>query len=122
MRLTRLNWAVRLLRPTSAGSPFPWYYHEMRYTTTDWVRDYGAGFLFIFASLSLFLAALQVKATIGMSFIRQMLSSLFAEIVCYYLVGMYGVGVFLIVVVWSAQCCYACKSRRPIKKEPANMV
>ncbi|KAI5462215.1 hypothetical protein BGZ63DRAFT_208051 [Mariannaea sp. PMI_226] len=65
-RLTRLNWAVRLCRPASATNKtiFPWYYHEMRWQTADYLRDYGAVAVFIFAVLSLILSSLQVMIAV----------------------------------------------------------
>lgn len=64
-RLTRLNWAVRLCRPSTMTkkTKFPWYYQEMRWQTGDYLRDYGAVAVFIFAMISLILSSLQVMLT-----------------------------------------------------------
>jgi hypothetical protein len=122
MRLTRLNWAVRLLQPTSTDSRFSWYYHELRYTTTDSLRDYGAIFFVIFTILSLFLAGSQVKAQLGMSPIREALTSGFADGVCFFLLYSCVVALGVVIVVWALQACYASRHRRANGRLPATMV
>lgn len=64
MRLTRLNWAVRLLQPRSvrAGGWFAnrlWYL-ELGTQSSAYVRDWLPPLLFAFAVLSLVLSAMQV--------------------------------------------------------------
>jgi hypothetical protein len=60
LRLTRLNWAVRLLRPRATKHRFPWYYQQRFWQTSQFLEQFGAPFLFIFAALSLVLSSMQV--------------------------------------------------------------
>ena len=58
IRLTRLNSAVRLFQPR--GSRCWWYYHQRHEQTSSYLLNLFAPLLFVFASLSLALAAMQV--------------------------------------------------------------
>jgi hypothetical protein len=60
LRLTRLNWAVRLLRPRATKHRFPWYYQQRFWQTSQFLEQFGAPFLFIFAAFSLVLSSMQV--------------------------------------------------------------
>ncbi|KAI9773190.1 MAG: hypothetical protein M1840_008311 [Geoglossum simile] len=60
IRLTRLNYAVRILRPVSTGHRFPWYYQELYWQTGSYIERFTAPLLFIFASMSVTLSAMQV--------------------------------------------------------------
>jgi hypothetical protein len=60
LRLTRLNWAVRILRPRATKHRFPWYYQRRLWQTSQFLEQFGAPFLFIFAALSLVLSSMQV--------------------------------------------------------------
>jgi hypothetical protein len=60
LRLTRLNWAVRLLRPRATKRRFPWYYQQRFWQTSQFLEQFGAPFLFIFAAFSLILSSMQV--------------------------------------------------------------
>ncbi|EGR50357.1 uncharacterized protein TRIREDRAFT_41607, partial [Trichoderma reesei QM6a] len=64
MRLTRLNWAVRLLQPRSVATG-GWvanrlYYLELYTQSADYSRSWLPPLLFAFAVLSLMLSAMQV--------------------------------------------------------------
>lgn len=59
-RLTRLNFAVRILRPSSTGKTFPWYYHQPYWQTGQFFQDLAGPLLFVFAAFSLILSAMQV--------------------------------------------------------------
>ena len=61
IRLTRLNSAVRLFQPR--GSRCWWYYHQRHEQTSSYLLNLFAPLLFVFASLSLALAAMQVVLT-----------------------------------------------------------
>jgi hypothetical protein len=60
IRLTRLNLAVRLLRPKALGKMFPWSYDKMHWHAGQFVGRFAAPLLFFFASLTLVLSSLQV--------------------------------------------------------------
>ena len=60
LRLTRLNWAVRIYRPSSTGCRFPWNYQERYWQTGEYLERFVAPLLFIFAILSVILSAMQV--------------------------------------------------------------
>ena len=60
IRLTRLNWAVRLCRPKTSGRAFPWNYQERYWQTGQYLGRFGAPLLFVFATTSLILSAIQV--------------------------------------------------------------
>jgi hypothetical protein len=60
IRLTRLNYAVRIFRPESTGHRFPWHYQEFYWQTGSYVERSVTPLLFIFASLSVVLSAMQV--------------------------------------------------------------
>ena len=63
--MTRLNWAVRLFQPPACkrkgkGWLDRLYYHQMHWHTNQFVEEYFAPFVFIFATLSVVLSAMQV--------------------------------------------------------------
>lgn len=63
IRLTRLNWALRLFQPSvlrEKGYLGRFYYHQLYWSTTDFVNVYIAPFFFTFATLSVILSAMQV--------------------------------------------------------------
>ena len=59
-RLTRLNYAVRLLRPSTMGGTIFAYYHGRYWQTGDYLRRFGTPLLFFFAAFSVVLSAMQV--------------------------------------------------------------
>ncbi|KAI1077267.1 hypothetical protein F5B20DRAFT_552943 [Whalleya microplaca] len=61
-RLSRLNWAVRILQPTprSNGMLRRLYYEEEFQQSSQFIRDAGPMLLFVFAALSLVLSSMQV--------------------------------------------------------------
>lgn len=58
LRLSRLNWAVRLFRPKS--SPTFWFYELPYWSTMPYVRDATVPLVFLFASLSLVLSSMSL--------------------------------------------------------------
>jgi len=62
LRLSRLDWTVRLFRPSSAATL--WFYELPFWSTGMYVERAIAPFLFSFASLSLVLSAMQVLVSI----------------------------------------------------------
>lgn len=62
LRLTRLNWAVRVFRPKSC--PDWWYYHETYWNTSSYIQRFFGPLLFIFGSLAIILTAMQVIVTV----------------------------------------------------------
>ncbi|KAK4248431.1 hypothetical protein C7999DRAFT_40305 [Corynascus novoguineensis] len=63
LRLSRLNWAVRLLQPRAArkkGFLHRLFYEKQFWQTGQFLNEFGAPLLFVFAALSLILSAMQV--------------------------------------------------------------
>jgi hypothetical protein len=60
MRLTRLNYAVRILRLFSPGNTLPWNYQQHYWQTGQFVERLGAPLVLSFAALSLILSSMQV--------------------------------------------------------------
>ena len=60
IRLTRLNLAVRILRPIALGKKFPWTYTHMNMHAGQFVGRFAAPLLFFFACLTLILSSMQV--------------------------------------------------------------
>jgi hypothetical protein len=58
LRLSRLNWAVRLLRPRQSRTW--WFYEQPYWSTMPYVVAAAAPLLFLFASISLALSSMQV--------------------------------------------------------------
>lgn len=61
MRLTRLNWAVRLLRPPSAKGA--WNYHGMYWQTGQYIESFFGPLMFGFASLAVVFSAMHVMVS-----------------------------------------------------------
>ncbi|KAH0545444.1 hypothetical protein FGG08_000445 [Glutinoglossum americanum] len=62
LRLTRLNWAVRLIRPRSANGS--WNYHGTSWQTGQYIERFYGPLLFGFGSATMVLSAMQVVASI----------------------------------------------------------
>ncbi|KAF2199389.1 hypothetical protein GQ43DRAFT_420346 [Delitschia confertaspora ATCC 74209] len=62
LRLSRLNWAVRLFRPQSASNI--WFYHLPIWSISAYVEQSLAPLVFCFGSLSLVLSSMQVMLAI----------------------------------------------------------
>jgi hypothetical protein len=63
IRLTRLDWAVRLCRPPSRMKGFVthrWYYQKTRWATRSYIESIAVFLVFMFAALSLILSSMQV--------------------------------------------------------------
>lgn len=60
IRLTRLDWAVRICRPAATGRVFPWYYQNQYWQTGQAFGPLLVPLGFAFAACSLILSALQV--------------------------------------------------------------
>jgi hypothetical protein len=58
LRLSRLNWAVRLLRPQESRTW--WFYEQPYWSTMPYVEAAAAPLIFLFASISLVLSSMQV--------------------------------------------------------------
>lgn len=79
LRLSRLNWAVRLFRPSSAKTK--WFYAVPYWSTEMYVERSIAPMIFGFASLSLVLSSMQVLLAVpddGLGWSRVNVSSLLA--------------------------------------------
>ncbi len=62
LRLTRLNWAVRIFRPSKSSQW--WYYHEIYWSTGAYMERCFTPLLFIFGSLAIVLTAMQVLVAV----------------------------------------------------------
>ena len=62
LRLTRLNWAVRLFQPKSSKDW--WYYNQVYWNTGAYIERFFAPLLFLFGSLAIVLTAMQVIVTL----------------------------------------------------------
>ncbi|KFA81587.1 hypothetical protein S40288_09616 [Stachybotrys chartarum IBT 40288] len=62
LRLSRLNWAVRIFRPRHASST--WFYEIPHWSTADYIARATVPLLFLFASVSLALSAMQVSLSV----------------------------------------------------------
>lgn len=60
IRMTRLNLAIRVLRPRSTGKIFPWSYYKLHYHSGQYLAKFAAPLLFLFASFTLILSSMQV--------------------------------------------------------------
>ncbi|KAL5389032.1 hypothetical protein DPSP01_002735 [Paraphaeosphaeria sporulosa] len=60
IRMTRLNLAIRILRPKSTRKIFPWSYHKLYYHSGQYLAKFAAPLLFLFASFTLILSSMQV--------------------------------------------------------------
>jgi hypothetical protein len=58
LRLSRLNWAVRLLRPQESRTW--WFYEQPYWSTMPYVEAAAAPLIFLFASISLVFSSMQV--------------------------------------------------------------
>jgi hypothetical protein len=58
LRLSRLNWAVRIFRPRSTNTN--WFYELPHWSMVSYVQRAIAPLIFVFASLSLILSSMQV--------------------------------------------------------------
>jgi hypothetical protein len=71
IRLSRLNLATRLIRPVVAVGAEKqrrvWYYHETRWTASQYVKDYLAVLLSVFGVLTITLSSMQVVMTASAS-------------------------------------------------------
>jgi hypothetical protein len=62
LRLSRLNWVVRLFRPKQATTM--WFYEIPYWSTTEFVARAALPLLFVFASVSLALSSMQVALSV----------------------------------------------------------
>lgn len=62
LRLTRLNWAVHLVRPRAAKGA--WNYQEMYWQTGKYLSSYAGPLMFVFGSVAVMLSAMQVIVSI----------------------------------------------------------
>ena len=62
LRLTRLNWAIRIFRPRSSKDW--WYYHEVYWNTGAYIERFFAPLLFLFGSIAIILTAMQVIVSV----------------------------------------------------------
>ena len=120
IRLSRLNWAVRLCQPKSAkdkGLMRKLFYHPSFWQTKQLVLEFAAPLLFGFAALSLILSAMQVilsaKApfTGGWATVADV-SVWFAVVTVLLLVVVIGLIAGVVGVIWMGQIHYGYQSWR----------
>ncbi|KAK3937342.1 hypothetical protein QBC46DRAFT_460955 [Diplogelasinospora grovesii] len=68
LRLSRLNWAVRIFRPRHAGTM--WFYEIPHWSTTEFVAKATLPLVFVFASVSLLLSSMQVALAVPSEALR----------------------------------------------------
>jgi hypothetical protein len=121
LRLTRLNWAVRLCQPASRkgkGIMQRLYYQEIYWQTGQFVQIFGAPLLFFFAAFSLILSAMQVvlaalespwnafkKASWGFSVAVIILLVVFSLLI-----------IVVVAIILMSQFCFAWRSHRKSPK------
>lgn len=115
MRLTRLNWAVRLLQPRTVRTG-GWlanrlYYQELSTQSSDYILGFVAPLLFIFGLLSVMLSAMQVMLTafempISHNMIVQV-SSGFSIAIIIFCIMVVGVIMVVFLVLLAGQYLYA---------------
>jgi hypothetical protein len=125
IRLTRLNWAVRLFRPSSGPSHslsknirwFP-YYQNRGTQTGEYFEKFGAPLLFLFASLTLILSSMQVvlaarpEGSQGSSRPFQTVSWGFSVTVIIFIVGLSLCGGVFLVALFSRQLVFGVRLGR----------
>lgn len=62
LRLSRLNWVVRVFRPKHATNS--WFYEPPQWSISAFIAEYTIPLLFVFATVSLALSAMQVALTV----------------------------------------------------------
>ena len=62
LRLSRLNWAIRIFRPQSASTI--WYYEIPHWSTGPYIERAIAPLIFVFASLTIVLSSMQVVLSV----------------------------------------------------------
>lgn len=120
MRLTRLNWAVRLLQPrmvrTGGWLANRLYYQELSTQSSDYILGLVAPVLFIFGLLSVMLSAMQVMLTaFGMPNAHNMIvqvSSGFSIAIIIFCIMLGGVIMMVLLVLLIGQYLYALKASK----------
>ncbi|KAI9676588.1 MAG: hypothetical protein M1822_008302 [Bathelium mastoideum] len=70
LRLSRLNWVVRLVHPQHSSTN--WFYHVPHWSITEYLAQATIPLLFIFASISLALSSMQVVLSVSMDGLRDL--------------------------------------------------
>lgn len=96
LRLTRLNWLRRILRPKSSDSR--WYYHRTTWNTAQYLEALFGPLLFAFASVATVLAAMQVALAIPVEVIKAAGFEAFQEATWMFAIAT----IIVIFVVWVA--------------------
>ena len=117
IRLTRLNWAVRIFRPMSLKRNFwiPLHYRNLYMQTGQYLERFGAPLLFLFASLTLILSSMQVILAAqpeGSEAAFAAVSRGFSVAVIIFIVALSMVGFILLVLVLSRQLAFGIRLQR----------
>jgi len=124
IRLSRLNWATRLFQPSvrhEKGFLGRLYYHQLYWDTSDFIQAYITPFVFVFATLSVILSAMQVvlaaetvDANIWRAFARA--SWGFSVFVLVTIVGCMGLLVVIVVWIFAAQIIFGSRKQRNLRE------
>jgi len=126
LRLSRLNWAVRVFQPktsTEQGLLHRIYYEQQHWQTGQFLNEFAATFLFLFATLSLILSGMQVVLA-AESNERGKNWHVFADVSAWFSVAIIiiiavlfvGLGA-IAVVVWAWQFQFSCRSWKRSRAE-----
>ncbi|KAK3898991.1 hypothetical protein C8A05DRAFT_18503 [Staphylotrichum tortipilum] len=132
VRLSRLNWAVRILQPRAAkekGFLHRLFYQEQFWQTGQFLNEFAAPLLFVFAALSIILSAMQVVLAAksgddtGSWQVFGEVSAWFAVVVIIVLVVVFiGLGAIMVGIwAWQFRFGYRSQKRNRTDIGPANM-
>ena len=115
IRLTRLNWAVRIFRPASLRKRGKFHYRNLYIQTGQYLEQFGAPLLFLFASLTLILSSMQVELAARpepSSSAFSMVSWGFSVVVIIFIVGLSVVAFVSVAVLFSRQLASGIRLQR----------
>jgi hypothetical protein len=115
MRLTRLNWAVRIFRPASLRGRRKLHYRNLYIQTGQYLERFGAPLLFLFASLTLILSSMQVALAAkpeGGSKGFSIVSWGFSVAVIIFIVGLSVMGFVFVVLLFSRKLAFRIQLQR----------
>lgn len=117
LRLTRLNWAVRLLQPPSRrgrGGLERLYYQQVYWQTGQFLETFVTPLLFLFGTFSVILSAMQVALAAHFDPWKAFnkISEGFSVAVIVLLAALFLIIIMIVAVVLVSQFCFAWRSQR----------